>query len=116
MRERLRRWSRELRSRAWCKMTLREALLAMGYTEKKPGIWLKPVGYQLFQFKEEGLMWVNWFKALNGEVAMWQKKILSPDEKQKGTYLKQLKEVECFTRTDVYVNGSSEFEIGGVDV
>ena len=97
-------------------MTIREALLSMGYKEQKPGQWLKPIGYQCLHYHEGRNMWTNYFKSVSGEVMSYELKQLNDDTGRFGSYVKQLKEWECFTRTDMWVNGNSEFELGGIDL
>jgi hypothetical protein len=38
---------------------IRLALLQMAYVERKPGLWVKPVGYHLFAYVEERAEWSN---------------------------------------------------------
>jgi hypothetical protein len=97
-------------------MTIREALLAMGYRECKSGYWLKPIGYQLFSYHEGKNEWANWLRVLSGEIDSYDRKSFQHDEVQFGTYLRQLKEFECWTATDKYVDGRSQFELGAIDI
>lgn len=92
-------------------MTIRDSLLAMGYREVKPGKWFKPIGYQCFVYDENTERWANWFKNKFGDVNIYESKLIRDDEKYYGTFLKQLKEFEAFTRTDVTVDCNSNFEI-----
>lgn len=95
-------------------MNIREALIAMGYRECKPGKWLKPVGYQCFSFYEDSKEWVNWFRAKTGELMPWDSHHLSDDESKFGSYTEQLKYRECFSRTDLYLK--SNFELQAIDL
>jgi hypothetical protein len=88
-------------------MNRREALLAMGYHESKPGFWNKPIGYQSFSYLESRNIWTNVFTSLPGKVSVWESKSFSDD----GSALSQLKEWECWTRTDVSTRTDSSFEI-----
>jgi hypothetical protein len=97
-------------------MTIREALLAMGYQEKIPGHWLKPIGYQCFSYHEGKGMWANMFRSMSGAVCCYTTSNLSRDIDHFGSYLKQLKDLECFTRTDMYVDGKSEFQLEAFDI
>lgn len=91
-------------------VTRREALLAMGYHESKPGFWIKPIGYQCFCYSEAGRKWVNVFKSLLNKIETWESKQFSDDPKD-GSFLDQLKDWECWTRTDVASRTDSSFEI-----
>ncbi len=97
-------------------MTIREALLSMGYKEIQSGQWMKPVGYQALYYHEGRNEWRNFFKSVGGDVLTYESKKLNDDTGYFGSYVKQLKELECFTRTDMYVNGNSAFELGGIDL
>jgi hypothetical protein len=90
---------------------IREALLAMGYTERKEGHWLKPVGYQCFSYHEDKNEWANWFLDGQGKIAVWETKQFKEPGPRHGSHLGQLKEWECWTRTDLYVHGQSKFEM-----
>lgn len=92
-------------------MTMREALLAMGYREQEAGKWLKPFGYQLFGYYEPKLRWTNWLKGANGKILVYESHVYTSGEP-----LKVLKEWETFTRTDMYCNGDSEFHLTGFDL
>jgi len=94
--------------------TLRETLAMMGYTEKKPKIWLKPIGYQLLAYKEETNEWVNWLKAIDGEICCWETRNLHLEDQSFGTHLRQLKEFESHTRLGLLGDGNSNFELGGM--
>lgn len=95
-------------------MTIREALIAMGYQERKPGHWLKPIGCQVFSYHEDKGEWVNWFKSGLGQVERWETKRFVDD--QNSPYLKQLKEFECWSRTDMFICGDSEFHFSAIDI
>jgi len=99
-------------------MTIREALLAMGYQERKPGHWLKPIGFQCFSYHEARNAWENWFNAADGSgVALYGRKSLKSDEAKFGPYLDQLKHIECWTRTDIYPDSrGSHFELSAFDL
>ncbi len=97
-------------------MTIREALLSMGYSECKPGRWLKPIGYQCFSFQEEMNRWENWFTDVTGKISLWDSKHFEHELERFGSYLNQLKYFECWTRTDMYGNSRSEFHLRGIDL
>ncbi len=92
-------------------LTVRQALQAMGYREMKPGTWGKPVGFVLFTFEEDTNTLTNWFRAVTGEVMVYNANKLTPDAVERyGSPLYQIKEFECFARTDVSgVNSQFEF-------
>jgi hypothetical protein len=93
-------------------MTLPEALAAMGYHELRPKVWLKPVGFQLFMFEEEKLLWTNWFRPLDDpKPAIWQTERVHLDVGHFGELLYQLKFIECYTRTDIGYQSGSQFEL-----
>ncbi len=94
-------------------MTIRLALIAMGYREVDPGRWLKPIGYQLFSYSESKNEWNNWLKGADGKIHCYQSKVFRENF---GSYLAQLKDWECFTRTDIVVNGGSYFELSAIDL
>jgi hypothetical protein len=89
------------------KLTLREALLSMGYTERKPGHWLKPIGFQCFSYHEGKNEWANWFKDATGKLDVWASHSfkISAD----ANYLIQLKNIECYTRCGMSIKCDSEF-------
>lgn len=95
-------------------MTLREALFAMGYQEQKSGIWVKPIGYQMFCFFEQKNKWVNYFEGADNKLHIWNSKIFKTSEKD--SYLSQLKELECWSRTDIAANINSQFELTSFDL
>ncbi len=100
-------------------MTLRESLIALGYTESEPGRWLKPIGYMLFTV-EEGRpdhkdRWSNWFKDLHGKVSLFEDAYLYPYP-EKGDYLNQIKILEAYTRVDVCTESRSEFHLKAIDL
>jgi len=78
-------------------MTIREALLAMGYQEAQPGRWMKPVGWHTFAYDEETLTWVNVCRLGDGEVGVYEKHTFI----EKETPLRQLKDWEAYTRVNV---------------
>jgi hypothetical protein len=97
-------------------MTIREALLSLGYSEQKSGYWLKPIGFHCLCFKEATNQWTNVFTTVDdGKLAVWESHDLKPDTKEHGSYSFQLKYFECFTRTDVYC-WKSQFEISAIDL
>lgn len=79
--------------------TIREALLAMGYQERKPGSWLKPVGHHGFTYHEGKNEWANWFYDATGKVALWETKAFEADTSYHGNYIVQIQHYECYTRT-----------------
>lgn len=86
-------------------MTIREALLALGYREKKTGKWLKPIGYMCFSYDERTKCWFNCFKAPTAnEIRVYDEQRLV-----EGDPLKQLKEWECNTRIEISNESSFEF-------
>ncbi len=97
-------------------MTIREALLSMGYSESKPGQWIKPVGYQAFHYHEGRNEWIDWFTANDtGKPMVYTSGTFKEDTKHYGSYLRQLKELECWARTDMYCT-DSQFELAGIDL
>lgn len=95
-------------------MTIREALIAMGYTEARPGKWVKPIAFQAFTYLESKGEWVCWFKPANGDpVARMEVKTFGA-ESVSGDYIRQLKEFEQWTKHDVYTH--SHFELGAIDL
>lgn len=97
-------------------MTIREALLIMGYSEAKPGHWMKPIGYQLFAYREDKNEWANYFKSAQNKIEYWNTSSFQSDEKRFGSYLEQLKGFECWTRTDICTNSNSQFELSAIDL
>lgn len=103
-------------------MTKREALLAMGYRECKPGVWLKPIGYHLFVYKEVSNIWQNIIKCVkdkesaDGPLQCYESQKFKDDAKLSGDYLFQLKYFECFTRTDFSGDQNSNFELNALDI
>ncbi len=94
--------------------TLREALLAMAYKEVKPKIWMKPTGFQCFTVHEDRTEWTNYFISAEKDLEIWDRQPLK-ENVTSGSYLFQLKNLECFTRTDIYIHGDSNFELFAVD-
>lgn len=97
-------------------MTIREALISMGYREVKSGHWVKPVGYVALSYHEGKNEWTNYFRSAQGEILRWETKPLESDQDRYGTYLHQLKSLECWTRTDFYINADSAFELSAIDL
>lgn len=98
-------------------MTIREALLAMGYREAKPGQWIKPIGYQALSYHEGRNEWANWFLSGKGKIECWEiKKFKLTEEDGFYEYLRQLKDFECWTRVDLFIYGQSTFELSGIDL
>ena len=95
-------------------MTVREALLAMGYRESKPGHWLKPIGFQCFSYHEAKQEWANWFRSANGVVECWETKSLKDDGSE--TALQRLKGFECWTRCDISADCNSQFQLSAIDM
>jgi len=99
-------------------MTIREALIALSYTEAKPGKWVKPIGFQAFTYSEEKGEWVCWFKPANGGEPMRMETntfgdIASSPFRERD-YLRQLKEWEQWTKKDIYTD--SQFELNAIDL
>lgn len=92
--------------------SIRLAVLSMGYLERKPGHWLKPIGYQIFTYHELKNEWSNWFLDAKNVISLWENKQFQHSY----SYLDQLKSWECFTRTDAYINGNSEFQLSAIDL
>lgn len=97
-------------------MTIREALLAMGYTERAEKRWIKPIGYQCFSYEETRNEWSNWFLAADDTIGLYETKHFNDDQKEHGDYLTQLKEWECWTKQGMYVYGKSRFEMNIPDL
>lgn len=97
-------------------MTIRQALLMMGYREEKSGCWMKPIGYQLFTYREDKNEWANYFKSAQDKIECWNTSSFKNDEKQFGSYLAQLKGFECWTRTDICTNSNSQFELSTINL
>lgn len=56
-------------------MTVRDALLSMGYREREPGKWLKPIGFHCFTYSEERKELANWFKHVSEDkILCWERK------------------------------------------
>lgn len=97
-------------------MTIREALISMGYREEAPGKWLKPIGYQLFSFNEATNQWCNYFTDIKGEICLWEKHTLNDALNKKYDPLFLLKDWETWTKHDLYVNGKSQFHLSAIDI
>lgn len=78
--------------------TIREALLATGYQERKSGMWIKPVGHHGLTYSEEKNVWANYFYDAADKVSCWSHKDLKHDLEYYGTYIQQLQSFECYTR------------------
>jgi len=88
-------------------MTIRDALVAMGYRERAPGIWLKPIGFQAFGYSENHGCWYNWFVSADGKVSLWDSKKFDSNYP-----LEDLKAAEAYTRTDFHFHCDlSSFEL-----
>jgi hypothetical protein len=97
-------------------MTIREALLSMCYREVQPGHWMKPIGFQSLTYHEGKNEWCCWFLAANdGSVSLWESKAFEHNAKDFGSYLDQLKNWECYTRTSMNHCYNSEFHLRGID-
>lgn len=90
---------------------IRQALLSMGYSERTPGCWLKPIGYQCFSYHEGKNEWTNWFRSMQGIVERWETKNIPVDAASVAELIIFIKEFECWSRTNMYVNGTSHFEL-----
>jgi hypothetical protein len=96
-------------------MTLREALLAMGYREVAapggPDRWLKPVGYHLFVVVEATRTWTNVFVDGHGKISVYASQALPERD-----YLAMLKEAEAYTRINIDASTRSHFELTAIDL
>lgn len=92
--------------------SIRLTLLSMGYLERKSKHWLKPFGYQIFTYHEVKNEWANWFVNALDVISLWENKQFNHNY----DYLSQLKGWECFTRTDMYIHGNSEFQLSAIDL
>lgn len=97
-------------------MTIREALLAMGYQERFPQKWLKPIGFQCFSYDETRNEWSNWFLDTENVISLWESGSFELDQERGGCFLKQLKNMECWTRCGIHVHGHSHFEMNIPDL
>ena len=50
------------------------------------------------------------------KIALWESKAFKDDQQHYGDYLYQLKGWECWTRSNTYIKGDSEFELGAIDL
>ena len=91
---------------------MRAALLSMGYREAKPQTWLKPIGFQLFTYEEKFQRWTNWFKGANGKMLIWDSHTTADYDDP----LRNVKEWEAFTRTDMYCGCNSAFQLSAFDL
>ena len=83
------------------------ALSSMGYRQEKKGIWLKPIGFQLLQFREDTNTIYNHCMGKNNKLLLWESRFLHKHK----DFLYELKYFEAFTRLDVFVDGNSKFEL-----
>ena len=65
-------------------MNKRNILISMGYREadirNNPGLWMKPVGYQLFAFQECQNKWINYFvRNDDNKMEIYESKVLTDD-------------------------------------
>jgi hypothetical protein len=97
-------------------MTIREALLGMGYKELKSGCWIKPFGFACLSYVEAKNEWKNSFKDMQGGIGCWETKSFHDDPKKHGGYLAQLKHFECWTKTDFVGNADSSFQLMAIDL
>ena len=58
-------------------LTIRESLLAMGYSERKPGYWLKPIGYQMLTYNEVKNELCSWFVDATDTISLWERKAIN---------------------------------------
>lgn len=98
-------------------MTIREALLAMGYREQRSGKWFKPIGYQCFMYDEVNDTLINYFKGADGKIHTWNSNKLrhKDDPPDYDDYLDRIKLFECYTRTDIHATNSN-FEFLAIDI
>lgn len=89
---------------------IRSALSSMGYREVRNGVWAKPMGYQLFLFREDNQTWYNYFKDIKGKISLWQSKKGLGDSP-----LRNIKEFECWTKHDLHCNGDSNFQLSSLE-
>lgn len=89
------------------KQTIKLALLSMGYREQKPGIWLKPLGWQLFCYREDKATWYNWFRDCQNKLSLWDSHAFSDESKH---FLFSLKGWETWTKHDLFCSQDSQFE------
>lgn len=94
------------------KMTIREALIAMGYKEVAARKWMKPMGYQLFSYNEDNNNWTNWFTSVKDEIVAWD----SHSFDSQYNPLSQIKDWESYTRHDLVCNSNSTFELRAIDI
>ena len=94
-------------------MSIRLALIAMGYTEVKPDYWCKPIAFQMFSYAHDE--WQCWFKPADGGKPSLMERKKFADEQISGSYLRQLKEFEQWSKKDVYTT-DSHFELMAIDL
>ena len=84
-------------------------LKSLGYRLMKSGVYGKPVGFNLFTFEIDTLLWTNWFKSVNGETMLiWNTDTYEVDETVKNDFLTFLKYCEGFTK--ISYNSPTNFE------
>ena len=81
---------------------LEKALISMGY-RKKESAWLKPIGYMVFVYCKEEIR--SYFKAIDSKAYCWSRRAVRP-----GKELSDIKEFECYSRTDLNPYGDSQFQ------
>ena len=86
----------------------------MGYRQpnknEKPNIWMKPVGFHLFQVDVDTQTWTNWFMGpRSGELTMWTSKTLSDNFNVHGDYEVQIQSIEGYSRMDIQGGGNFAF-------
>lgn len=91
------------------------ALRSLSYSEVKTGIWMKPVGFHLFAFRESDSMWLNYFLAGTGEILVWESKTVEPNDlNDVGAIIHCLKHWEAYTRINIAASAQSEFQISTI--
>jgi len=93
----------------------REAVASMGYTECRPRRWLKPIGYQVFEYNEDLDQWRNWYLDGTGKISVYERQSFD-DRSSFEECLKTLKEWEYGTKLDLIVRGESRFELSSDEV
>lgn len=89
---------------------IRASLTSMCYSEQRPGVWMKPAGWQLFVFIESTSTWMNNFVDATGKLSVWNSCALAHD----ADVLSFLKDTESLTRIDMRPHDSS-FELASFD-
>jgi hypothetical protein len=91
--------------------TIREALLAMNYSEVQPSIWLKPIGQHAFTYSEKSGKWSNYFMDISDKLCLWESHSFKD-----GDPLPELKNFESYTRVDIVCGkNSSQFHLKAID-